>query len=470
MITVSNDYKTMAKGDVKQYLAFVESDTDKIEEIDDLVSVKMYANGDIGRAVIKKAEFSYKGSYDFLGKDVNIQIGLVLTYDIYGQPATWEYIDYGDFKVDKIEYNPDAELTTATCYDKMYEALVAYSPVNVTYPCTLADFVGALCTAKGWTLGTLTFTNDDITLDGDPFVFQDLTDRVVLEKIAEATGTVIYFDASGELILRDLNDTGVDTLTISELKKMGLRGQWGGLNSVKAGFPPYGDAIFKGGYRYDNILTQDNFKLLFQDLEEIGLQEQIEITQFTYDDYPLEDDTELLLEGGLSLGQESGVATGGLVQYVFDNNQLATQAVVDGIFARLEGFAYYPHELDTIGLGWYEVGDRITITDKNSVDYATNILNIDIELTESGYKEKLYTPVWENSNTAKDQNARTVSKTVKSVAISGEALQDNTVDAVKIRSLTADKISTGTLAVDTTILINDGTTDRILIGYQAGGF
>lgn len=438
MITVSAGFKTIAKGNVKQYLAFVESDTDKIEEADDLVSVKMYANGDIGKAVVKKAEFSYKGSYDFLGKDVNIQIGLVLTYDIYGRPATWEYIDYGDFKVDKVEYNPDAELTTVTCYDKMLEALVEYSPVNVTYPCTLADFVDALCTAKGWTLGTLTFTNDSISLDGDPFVFQDLTDRVVLEKIAEATGTVIYFDASGELILRDLNDTSIDTLTISELKKMGLREQWGGLNSVKAGFPPYGTRINEGGYFSNPLLDELDDEILDELSEEITEEAEYEID--------------------------------GLQQYIFDNNQLATQTLITALFTHLENFTYYPHELDTIGLGWYEVGDRITITDKDSVNYATNILNIEIEFTESGYKERLYTPVWENSNTAKNQNTGTVSKTVKNVAISGEALQDNSVDAVKIRSLTADKISTGTLAVDTTILINDGTTDRILIGYQAGGF
>jgi hypothetical protein len=159
-----------------------------------------------------------------------------------------------------------------------------------------------------------------------------------------------------------------------------------------------------------------------------------------------------------------------LQQYVFDNNQLATQEVVDNLFNHLENFVYYPFEVDTIGLGWFEMGDRITITDVNSVSYLSNIFNIEIDLTQGGYKEKLNTPIWESSNTARNQNTQTVSRTVKNVAISGEALQDNTVDAVKIRSLTADKITTGTLAVDTTIIINDGTTDRILIGYQEDGF
>jgi hypothetical protein len=438
MITVSNDYKTIAKGNVRQYLAFVESDTDKIEESDDLVSIKISANGDIGRAVIKKAEFSYKGSYDFLGKDVNIQIGLVLTYDIYGQPATWEYIDYGDFKVDKIEYNPDADLTKATGYDKMFSSLSLYSPAPVVYPCTLKQFVEGICTMLGWTLGTASFTNDDIVLDSDLFVFQDFTYRAVLEKIAEATGTVIYFDTDGELILRDINEASVDTLTIAELKKMGLKAQWGELNSVKAGFPPYGNRINQGGYFSNPILDEADEEILDEADEEITEELENEID--------------------------------GLQQYVFDNNQLATQEVVDNLFNHLENFVYYPFEVDTIGLGWFEMGDRITITDVNSVSYLSNIFNIEIDLTQGGYKEKLNTPIWESSNTARNQNTQTVSRTVKNVAISGEALQDNTVDAVKIRSLTADKITTGTLAVDTTIIINDGTTDRILIGYQEDGF
>ena len=72
-------------------------------------------------------------------------------------------------------------------------------------------------------------------------------------------------------------------------------------------------------------------------------------------------------------------------------------------------------------------------------------------------------------------------------SITTAKIADLAVTTAKILSLSADKITTGdlTVAVDVgssgtgyvridgennRILVNDGTNDRILIGYQAGGF
>lgn len=58
--------------------------------------------------------------------------------------------------------------------------------------------------------------------------------------------------------------------------------------------------------------------------------------------------------------------------------------------------------------------------------------------------------------------------------------QDNAVTDAKIASLSADKVITGILQStdgktyfdldNKKIIVNDGTNDRVLIGYQSGGF
>ena len=81
-----------------------------------------------------------------------------------------------------------------------------------------------------------------------------------------------------------------------------------------------------------------------------------------------------------------------------------------------------------------------------------------------------------------DANGNTVLSTDGQVQTAGIA--DDSVTNVKISSVSADKITAGTLSAVTNlgatsikldgenkrIIVNDGTNDRILIGYQSGGF
>ena len=438
MIAVSTAFKNKAVADARQYLAFVESGTDKIEEDDDLVSVKIMANGDMGRAVIRKAEFSYTGNYSFLGKSVNIQIGLVLTYNADGTPATWEYIDYGDFKVDEVEVDPETGVTKATAYDAMIDALEAYEPVALVYPATLKQFVEAVCAKFGWTLTTATFTNHDLTFTEELFPFETYTYRQALERVAEVAGAVLFFNAEG-LVVKNVSEAVLETIPLGSLTKLSVENEWGTLNSVASAYPPFGEMLFDGGYFTD----------------------------------PIQDEAgeAILDEAGEEIGEELRQVIDNLKQYLFNNNPIATQGAMEGLFDALEGYEYYPFRINTVGLGWFELGDRVIIQDSTPTDYETNIMNVEIELAESGYREVIYTEVWENSNTAQTQETRTIANKVEGVAINGDSLQDDSVNAVKIRSISADKIITGTLGVQTAIYVQDENgDDRILIGYQEGGF
>jgi len=71
-------------------------------------------------------------------------------------------------------------------------------------------------------------------------------------------------------------------------------------------------------------------------------------------------------------------------------------------------------------------------------------------------------------------------------SVGTQLVGDEAITTAKIKSLVADKITTGTLGVGTVInvgetnikidgtgrqiIINDGTNDRVLLGFQSGGF
>ncbi len=50
------------------------------------------------------------------------------------------------------------------------------------------------------------------------------------------------------------------------------------------------------------------------------------------------------------------------------------------------------------------------------------------------------------------------------VALNRLKIQDAEIGNEQIDTLAADKITTGTLDVDTRIVVNDGTNDRVIIG------
>ncbi len=76
------------------------------------------------------------------------------------------------------------------------------------------------------------------------------------------------------------------------------------------------------------------------------------------------------------------------------------------------------------------------------------------------------------------------SVTTASGIVQGAGIAVNSVDTTKIISLAVEKLLAGTLEVSVSvgtgnvkidgankqILVNDGSNDRILIGYQSGGF
>lgn len=338
MRTVSNDFKTAIKTAGKQLKAYLTDGSDQITESDDLQLLKIISEGSLCRTVMREAQATFFGSHAYLDSYVNIGIGVILP------DTSTEYIDYGAFKVVEQNYNKAVSSTTIKAYDRMYEALQEFA-ITPTYPITMANMVQAICTELGWTLASSTFPNSTLEIASDLFTAQKMTYRDVLNQIAEASGSIIYFNEDDELAFRQIADTVLETLTTDDVNSLRIESVYGELNSVVLSRQP----------QEDNILQKD----------------------------------------------DTSIATYGLNEFKIVNNDIVDsdrETWITAIYNALFGIMYYPFTADTQGLGYFEVGDRIKVTDLASNQFEVLVMNNTITMT-GGLAETISAKVPEKSTT-----------------------------------------------------------------------
>jgi len=355
MKTVTNDFKTTVKGDAKELAVTITDGTTTITGSDDVSSFKIFSNGGIYRTVLRQAEVKYWGDSDFLDKYLNIKLGFKVG-------ASFEYIDYGDFKVVEVTEDKANDLRTLKLYDRMYEALQEYETMG-TYPQDIATLLGAICTELGWTLATSTFFNDDLEIVQEIFTNQNLTYRDVLNYIAEVTGTIILFNEDDELELRSIDtSTSLETLVTNDMFSLKLEPKWGELNSLVLAREP----------QEDNIVEQD----------------------------------------------EASITANGLWELRFVNNLILDsdrETYITPLFNEIKGLEYYPFESKTVGLGYLEVGDVITVTDKADATY--KVLITDVEMSVSGGLSEVIKGVSPDKSTTDYKTAGIIGKRITNTEI-----------------------------------------------------
>ena len=256
MITVTDDFKTAIAQTGRQLLAKVEVEGDTISYDDDLRRLYIHSGGNLLKTAMRQLKFTYTGTHDVLGKVVEPYLGVVLPSD------TTEYINYGEFTVVSIEEDKNRDGIEAVAYDKMHEALVEYdlspslskySGIAPAYPVTVIELLEAICGALDWTLQTgTTFPNEDFEIISEGFLNQGVTFRYVLDRIAEATGSIILFNTDNELEVRQIG-TSVAELNTEKLFSMKVENEFVAENIILAR-EPQGDYIMVEG-----ILFEDDF-------------------------------------------------------------------------------------------------------------------------------------------------------------------------------------------------------------------
>lgn len=358
MIAVSNDFKTAMHRPVKQLDAYIElSEEDRITSSDDLISFKISCDTGMCKSAMRKLEGSYLGEHNLLGKWVHVGFGVKLPN------GTFEYLDYGSFLITEITTSKDTGVTTITGYDKMINSMKEYSVLSVEYPIGLYDYTKILCLACGLELGNTSFSthnNWQITqelwenIDG-------ITYRDILVQIAQVTGTTCIISNDDKVYFKSINDTG-ETLTYDNLLKLKLEPIYGPINSVVLSRTP----------QEDNIYMRD----------------------------------------------EESIETNGLTEYKIENNEIIDKDrdnAMTPIYNALHGITYYPFEVTTEGLGWYEIADNFDIINNTNDTFNTTLFNFSIQI-DGGIKETLKT-VADTKTQTQYQYATTIAKRVKNTEI-----------------------------------------------------
>ncbi len=355
MYDITNDFKTAIKGNSRQIKARIVNGDDTISQADDLQSIEITSEGGLCRTVMRQAKGVYFGTHTMLGNTVFLEMGVVLP------DTSVEYINYGGFKVTEVTEDIGGKIYTAKMYDRMYEALQPYA-LTPTYPITVLQLLQAICTELGWTLATTTFANSSISLTAELFTESQMTYRDILNMIAEASGTIMFFNKDDELELKTISASVLETLNPSELLNLKLEPIYGELNSLVLSRQP----------QEDNVVEKDDESIAIYGLNEFKI----------------------------------------VNNYILDSDRAT---YITPIFTVLNGIKYYPFKADTIGLGYYEVGDRIKVKDLGANEYEVLVMNISLKIS-GGLSEVLECKIPEKTSTNYDY-AGIIGRTIKQTEI-----------------------------------------------------
>lgn len=241
--------------------------------------------------------------------------------------------EYGTFIVKDAKYNDENSSITLETYDLMLLAMTEYTPV-ITFPpkeeteetipdVTLGAYLQAICDFLGIELATTNFNNSDVIIDEEKYD-KSYTFRDVLTEIAQAAGGTIAIKNDKLCVLYP---TATDkTVEPSNLKSIKIGEIYGPVNSVVLARTPQEDNIFK-----------------------------------------------------------KDEATEKICEIKIENNQLMDshrEDFIDGIYEALYDLTYYPHEIESFGIGILDICDLFTIETLDGNTYTALHLSGALEITQ----------------------------------------------------------------------------------------
>ena len=204
MKQVSNGYKSAIKSygkEINSYITYTQNNQTITLDASQLNAITPSFEGAILKSVMKQIVIDSNVEIP-LETEINCQFGVKVN-------GTYEYIDYGNYIVYKIEKKEDTNSYEITCYDKMLYSMVKYEAMNITYPITIRGYLIAICNKLGLQFQNSfdTFANYDKLLPNELYLNSDGQDigytfRDVLDEIAQATASTICINSDDKLELR----------------------------------------------------------------------------------------------------------------------------------------------------------------------------------------------------------------------------------------------------------------------------
>lgn len=330
MLIVSDSIKQAMKQPIKSLRSkiIIHSDS-KQQEITDqsgLISFNIESDGYLFGTSISIANIKFLGTnYDLIGQDISL-VTSVLT-----DPTndTWEDIIFGKFRAVEQTINLEKEETSLKCLDSMaILAQTQYNAGELAFPCSLSDLAGQIINKFGLNSQSdlETLANHEYTIEEDLYSkISNITYRDVLAEIAGATATIVITNQNNVRFVEPQRIVQ-ESLTYDNLIKVKFQPKYGKINSVVLARTP----------QEDNIVVKDDVSIEANGLTEVKLANN---------------------------------------EILDDNRELLAPQILDMV----NGFEFYPFEARTEGHGYYQCGDRVSITDGVNV-WESIITHIKLEI------------------------------------------------------------------------------------------
>lgn len=323
-------------------------------EIDSKITYTLNgANIELGKEQINSITPTYQGALlKSVMKEIDIDSNVyipektILNYQ-FGVKVNgeYEYINFGNYIVYKVEKQEDTSSYKITCYDKMLYSMTSYKKMDITYPISIRDYINAICNKLGLTFknANSVFTNynkiikNELYLDADGKSL-DYTFRDVLDELSQATASCICVDENDEVEIRYINDTN-DTIDEEFLKDINVNfgKKFGKLNTI--------------------VLSRSD--------------DSDKISQSIPSDLPNENKISFTIKDN---------------QIMNDNDRAD---FIPEILEKLYGLEFYFNDFQSTGICYYDLLDRYNVKIGDNV-YSCIMLNDEIDITQ-GLEEKIYT-------------------------------------------------------------------------------
>lgn len=473
MIAVSNDFKTVMKQPIKELDAYIELvDSSKITSADDLISFKISCDSGMCKTAMRKLEAKYLGEHNLLGQWVHVGYGVKLP------TGAFEYLDYGSFLVTEITTVKDTGVTTIVGYDQMVNSMKEYTKLEVEYPMSLLDYTKLLCNACNLDFGNDIFgynlcngINQNYYLNNDVNTIGNNSGDtgLVISTNGATTFTILSNISQTRYRVACVNELPTDNQRVTAYNGKNLDGTNQSVNIdttnykylvvnatdlnaiqiTKGNYPidyrPYNNMnewqitqeLWENinGITYRDILVQiaqatgstciisNDDKVYFKPINNTG-------EQLTYDNMkkwklePIYGEINSVIlartpqEDNIFMRDEESIKNNGLTEYKIANNEIVDKDrdnAMTPIYNALYGISYYPFEITTEGLGWYEIADNFDIVNDTGDVFNTSLFNFSITI-DGGIKEILKT-VADTKTQTQYQYATTIAKRVKNTEI-----------------------------------------------------
>ena len=385
-------------------LGKIEYDNDKVISGSDylqkiVIDDSCITNGTIvGSIYAKSITFETLEVYDLSDKEIDTQIGV-----IYDDNST-EYIKTG-------KYTIQDETNQETAKNGQYKGLDDLRLLDTEYVCnitdftniTIKDFLVDVCNQLHLTLGTTSFTNDNLPVKGNPFTNKE-TCRTVLKSILNCSLNFAIIDVdTNSLVIKWLDDEVSETFTKDDYDNLEKNNVYSPINSLIIR-----DPVISG----ENVIRQDEISIA-----EIGENQFIiEDTYFLY--------TEELRD-----------------------------LAIDNLWNKVKGLTYIDCKLTTsLGRPYLKVGQKISIEDDNGNYFDTYVLK-----HQFTYDGAFYSIV-ESPALTKEEEKRKNTTDIKTRFRNTERIVDKIngqiIDIIEEQTDTKDRLNQ-------TISTLDGTTQTV---------